>query len=109
MGVERFTVDEAGYKAGLRALDSAANHHSEVIIIDEVGPLELRGQGWHDRLNDLLQLPGAILILAVRKSLTQTVTDNYNLPKTCVVDIDTTDVVKFAGEIAELTAKRHKR
>lgn len=107
MGVERFTVDDAGYKAGIKALDSAVSHHSDVIIIDEVGPLELREQGWHDRISDLLHESGAKIILAVRRSLTQAVSEKYNLSGAVLLDVDASDVLKCAGEIAALT-KRHQ-
>ncbi|MCU0459988.1 MAG: nucleoside-triphosphatase, partial [Bacteroidales bacterium] len=105
MGVERFTVDEAGFKAGLKALDSAVYHHSDVIIIDEVGPLEMKSQGWHSRIGDLLNKPGTTIILAVRRSLTREVSEKYNLAGAVLLDVAAGDVVKCAGEIAALTIK----
>ncbi len=105
MGVERFTVDEAGYKAGLKALDPVSNCFSEVIIIDEVGPLELRGQGWHGRASELLIESGAVIVLAVRKGLIQEVTDKYGLSGAELIDVEAGDVMKCAGEIAAWALK----
>ena len=50
MGVDRFTVHDAGFEAGNRALDSEANRDKDVIIVDEIGPLELKALGWSERL-----------------------------------------------------------
>ncbi|NLD63118.1 MAG: DUF2478 domain-containing protein [Bacteroidales bacterium] len=108
IGVERFTVDEDGYRAGLKALDPAVNHHSDVIIIDEVGPLELKNQGWHSRISELLDEPGATIILAVRRSLTREVIEKYNLPGAVLLDVAAGDVVKCAAEIAALTLKHQE-
>jgi nucleoside-triphosphatase THEP1 len=108
MGVERFSVNETGYRAGLRALEPASNHHSEVIIIDEVGPLELRGQGWHGTISELLKESNSTIILAVRKNLIQDVTEGYGLSGVDVLDVTSSDVVKCAGEIAALITKHQK-
>lgn len=107
MGLERFTVDEAGYKAGLKALDPAANYNSDVIIIDEAGPLELKGEGWSHRISELLHEQGITLILAVRKSLAEAVIEKFGVTGADVLDIANTDVVNCAGEIASSKTK-HK-
>ena len=107
MGVERFTVLDAGYDAGKSALHPEANHDKEVIIIDEVGPLELRGLGWSERLSWLLKDSSAILIIAVRKNLTDEVTDKFGITGARVINVANADVISFANEIASL-AKRAK-
>ncbi len=52
-GVERFKRIEAGYLAGLKALDPDNNRDSILMVIDEAGPLEMRGEGWAGRLSQL--------------------------------------------------------
>ncbi len=109
MGVERFTVYDAGYDAGKSVLHPENNHNKDVIIIDEAGPLELRGLGWSDRLAWLLNENSAILIIAVRKSLTEAVTDKFGIAGAHVIDVASGDVVSYAHEIAALTAKKPKQ
>jgi len=104
-GVERFTLDEAGYRAGLRALGTSANRTVDVVIIDEVGPLEMRGQGWSDSIRGLMYETGAVLIFAVRKSLTLEVTDKFGIKTAGIIDVTNGDVVRFADEIKLLTGK----
>lgn len=108
MGVERFTVYDSGYDAGKSVLHPENNHDRDVIIIDEAGPLELRGLGWSDRLAWLLNENSAILIIAVRKSLTEAVMDRFGIAGAHVIDVASGDVVSYANEIAALTAKGPK-
>jgi nucleoside-triphosphatase THEP1 len=105
MGVERFTMDDAGYRAGLGALDPSANRAADVVIIDEVGPLELRGQGWSNMISGLIHETRAVLILAVRENLTEAVTEKFGIAGAVVTDVSRGDVVKFADELAALTVK----
>jgi len=105
VGVERFAMDEAGHRAGHRALDPAANRAMDVVIIDEVGPLELRGQGWSDRISGLLHETRVILILAVRKNLTDAVTQKFGITGAGVTDVANGDVMRFADEIVTLVKK----
>ncbi|MDZ7633940.1 MAG: nucleoside-triphosphatase [Bacteroidales bacterium] len=105
MGVDRFTVDDAGYEAGKNALHPETNHDKDVVILDEVGPLELRGLGWSERLVWILNEPGAILIIAVRKNLTEEVTDKFGITGARVIDVASGNVLSYADEIASLTVE----
>lgn len=107
MGVERFTMDDTGFIAGRNALDPETNRNMDVVIVDEVGPLELRGRGWSGVLGSLLHETGAIVIIAVRKSLTGAVIDKFGLPEAQVIDVSAGDVVRHADEITGLTLTHH--
>ena len=106
MGVERFTMDDAGFIAGRNALDPANNLDNRVMIVDEVGPLELRGRGWSEVLGALLQETRATVIIAVRKTLTEAVIDRFGLEGAQVIDVAGANVVSFADEISFKT-KNH--
>jgi nucleoside-triphosphatase THEP1 len=99
MGVERFTMDDAGFMAGLAALDPATNRNKQVVIIDEAGPLELRGRGWSGMLEGLLNETEAILFIAVRRSLTEAVISNFGIPDARIINVAGGDVVSYAEEI----------
>jgi nucleoside-triphosphatase THEP1 len=78
-GVERFTQFKEGYETGLEALDPANNIHNAMVVIDEAGPLELRGEGWAQRIQELLNKNESQIILVVRKSLVRQVMDKFNI------------------------------
>ncbi len=87
IGVDRFSMIDEGYRAGLDALDPARNSNSVVAIIDEAGPLELRGQGWSSRITELLQAPLPVIIIAVRNSLVDSVISKFKIDSPLVVDV----------------------
>lgn len=51
----RYRFDEAAIAEGNAAIMSAASDGVEVVTVDEVGPLEFRGQGWAFALERALQ------------------------------------------------------
>lgn len=77
-----------------------------MVIVDEVGPLELRGRGWSERLSELLREPKSVLIIAVRKSHIEDVIEKFNIRSVRIIEVGHGDAVGFASEIAALTLKR---
>jgi nucleoside-triphosphatase THEP1 len=72
-----FEFFEEGIRFGYEALDLKNLSSCKLIIIDEVGPLELEGNGWAaslDRIVDNLSCP---LLLVVRKSLLEKVSERW--------------------------------
>jgi nucleoside-triphosphatase THEP1 len=90
-GVERFTQFKEGYETGLEALAPANNRNNTVVIIDEAGPLELRGEGWAPCIRELLKISGLQIILVVRKSLVREVTDKFNVDNAIIHEAGTDD------------------
>lgn len=87
VGVDRFSMIDEGYRAGLDALDPERNMNSVVVIIDEAGPLELRGEGWSSRITELLQASVPVIIIAVRNSLVDSVISRFEIDSPVVVDV----------------------
>ena len=101
MGVERFTMNDAGFNAGRNALDPANNKGNDVVIVDEIGPLELRGRGWSEVLGALLLDTSATVIIAIRKNLTDAVIEHFGIEGPLVIDVSGANVISFAEDIAE--------
>lgn len=87
-GVERFTLYDEGYRAGLQALDPENNRGNEVVIVDEVGPLELRGDGWSTNLSELLEKKNNHIVIAVRKTLVEEVKEKFGISDALVFEAD---------------------
>jgi nucleoside-triphosphatase THEP1 len=87
VGVDRFSMIDEGYRAGVDALDPAGNRNSVVVIIDEAGPLELRGEGWSSRITELLQASLPVIVIAVRNSLVDSVISRFEIDSPVVVDV----------------------
>jgi nucleoside-triphosphatase len=98
-GVERFTQMEEGYRAGLIALDPDNNGDTILMVIDEAGPLELRGEGWAGRISELLNSNEWQIILVVRKSLVDEVIRKFSVKDPAIYEVGSGDYSRLLNEI----------
>lgn len=98
-GVERFTQMEEGYKAGLKALDPDNNRDRTLVIIDEAGPLELRGEGWAGRISELLNINQWQIIVVVRKSLVDEVIRKFGIRDPAIYEVSSDNFDRLLAEI----------
>ena len=62
------------------------NAQADYVIIDEIGPLEIQGQGWSESIDELLT-KNTPMIWVVRKSLLEKVMEHWQITKAQVFDI----------------------
>jgi nucleoside-triphosphatase THEP1 len=86
-GTIPFTFFKKGMQAGNQALDPARCRQADLVCVDEVGKLEMQGQGWARLLAPLLQLEHPVHLWVVRKELVQAVSCTWNLQKPVIVDV----------------------
>lgn len=97
--VRRFRFEAAGLEAGERALQRAQD--AQLVVLDEVGYLELEGGGWDPPLRPLLDRRDGILVLVVRDKLVDRVVLQYGLTEARqhrVGDLDWPEVMLAAGD-----------
>ncbi|MCF7922984.1 MAG: hypothetical protein K9M55_09815 [Candidatus Marinimicrobia bacterium] len=83
-----FNFRQAGLEFGCRILNSIpADHQQSIVIIDEIGHLELRDQGWGDCIDKLLHTKTR-MIWTVRPTLLDAVVAKWGLDYH-VVDVNT--------------------
>ncbi len=77
--VGMYRLGDAAVTEGNISVISAVRDRLDVIILDEVGPLEFRGGGWAPALEVALRecLPGQELIVVVRPSLVEELPDRF--------------------------------
>ena len=66
---EQFVFTETGLRFGRNALDIDTVKSTELIIVDEFGPLELAGNGWRQNVDILLTSTDAVVMLVVRDEI----------------------------------------
>jgi len=76
-----------------RALDSSENESKHCVMVDEVGPLELRGQGHAPLLAPLLSLDRPRHIWAVRPDILDDVCQRWMLVDPVVVNVSQPDAL----------------
>jgi len=74
-----FEFFPSGIKAGRRALSVESCAGADIIVVDEVGRLEIAGMGWAPFLTPLLSLNDAVHIWVVRTGLVDDVCRIWNL------------------------------
>lgn len=106
--VGAFAFSPEGIAFGRRALEAALSQRVALLIVDEVGPLELRGEGWAPLLDRLLTESGAAMIWVVRPQLLDAVRQRYPLLTTAaVLRAAETDVQQLAGELLGVPSGAH--
>lgn len=76
--VGRFRFSKKGFERAIAVLQHGTNEFGW-LVIDEIGPLELKGLGFCDTLKSILSNPSQKLILVVREQLAEEVVRYFNL------------------------------
>ena len=80
LGVEQvgsFQFAAAGLAAGRAALAPQSIGEADLVLVDEFGPLEMRGGGWRSTVDGLLGVVPTMLLLVVRRELVDAVMKMY--------------------------------
>jgi nucleoside-triphosphatase THEP1 len=86
---------------GHDALSVGKNKDAQVVLIDEIGAWELQGQGWASSLNELIINCNMPLIISVRRSFLDLVTENWMLQDPLVIEAQNASVDKVYDEIVK--------
>ena len=90
IGPFRFYPD--GQKYGNQLLSIENLKGIDVIFIDEIGPLEMKGQGWSPAIDKLMDVPAQTHIWIIRKTLVEQAIQKWGLMGVQVFDISTNKV-----------------
>lgn len=84
----RFSINEATFEWARERLLAQAET-CEYLIIDEIGPLELEGGGYHEALVELLNRGDAVPIVlpVVRRELVERVLERYPMEAIQILDV----------------------
>jgi nucleoside-triphosphatase THEP1 len=77
--VGRYAFFPDGLEFGKSALSYANYRGVRVVLVDEMGPWELEGQGWAGKVNEILLNCSLPMVWVVRDSITELVIDEWNL------------------------------
>lgn len=75
----RFFFNPAAMDKGKRIIERAIREQSRLVVIDEVGPMELAGRGWSELLNLLAESHEIIQLWVVRESLATEVSSRWRI------------------------------
>lgn len=101
-----FVFSDEGLALGLQSLALASVSASDVVVVDEVGPLELEGKGWSPALRALVRGFAGPMIWVVRRGLTEAVAQNYAVTPRAVWEVPDVDPEKTVQQILAARPRR---
>jgi nucleoside-triphosphatase THEP1 len=85
--IGKFNISADGLAAGISALNSPGLTDCQIIVIDEVGLLELNGNGWAEMVEDLLNNKDHHILLTVRDIYIDPVVKKWDIQDPVIIKI----------------------
>ena len=82
--VGRFVFSKTNFEKAIQIIRNAI-HKTGWLIIDEIGPLELKGEGFHDVLKEVLAARNEKIVLVVREAMTELVKEYFNISEVSLI------------------------
>jgi nucleoside-triphosphatase THEP1 len=79
LSIGRFVFSKNNFEKAIQIILNAINKEGW-LVIDEIGPMELRGEGFHNILKEVVLQRKGKIILVVREGLTEKVKTSFNIP-----------------------------
>jgi nucleoside-triphosphatase THEP1 len=76
----RFYFNPESLKEGERMVLDGLRRNAELVVLDEVGPMELEGKGWSPLLQVLQRNYHTVQLWVVRDSVIEVATERWNIP-----------------------------
>jgi len=100
--IGKFTICNDGLSMGNEILSSLNEHGTGIIIIDEIGSLELHDGGWAGSISKLADCSQNNLLMVVRETNTDAVKDKWNLSGAVIFKIAETGYQEAGNKILSL-------
>jgi nucleoside-triphosphatase THEP1 len=94
--IGRYSILPKGLEVGRSALDISKNRNWQLIVIDEVGNLELENRGWASTIDELLKVPTIHLLFTVRDIYVERIIQKWNLGGYTLFKITETEETKIS-------------
>jgi nucleoside-triphosphatase THEP1 len=86
--IGKYQIFKDGLKLGESTLSEIADTPANFIIIDEVGKLETKGEGWSENLKSILKNKDSKIIISVRNSFINDVVTHFKIENYTVLEIE---------------------
>ena len=85
--IGRFYFNEEGLNFGKNILKPEKLGKADFVVIDEIGPFELKGKGWTESVEQLLEYDNYKMIWVVREKLVYHILRRFGITKAYIIDI----------------------
>ena len=95
----KYYFSPEGLEFGKYILQNIREENTDLIVIDEIGPVEMKGRGWADDIERLLSTSQIPQLWVVRRSLLKKAIRQWNVGEVLVIDISKETVENIIDEI----------
>ena len=99
--IGRFAIYPKGFEMGVKILSPSRLIEKRIVIIDEVGTLELNNKGWSGCISDLVSASDNHILITVRDSLTEKVIQKWNFSRPFIYKVSETNYISCSKAIME--------
>lgn len=86
--IGRFRINPHGLAKGYEWMAPERIRQSDILVIDELGPLEMVGKGWSDLIGRILQEDPKTMIWTVRRNLAAKIAVKWNVGEVKFIDVN---------------------
>ena len=87
---------------GEKVIDVKNLEGVDVVVIDEVGPWELKNQGWAKSINKIVKHIEKPMIWVVRESIVDKVVENWSLDNPEIIEVSNNNIEIISSKISKL-------
>jgi|APSaa5957512622_1039677.scaffolds.fasta_scaffold10474_3 nucleoside-triphosphatase THEP1 len=99
--IGRFVIYPNGFQMGRNTLNELQNTRAKIIVIDEIGKLEIDGGGWSECLLNLIKTRNNHLLLAVREEVLEKVIENLGIEAEIIYNVSENKCEDFSQRILQ--------
>lgn len=99
-----YTFFKEGIKAGQQALEPENCRQANIIVVDEMGKMELQGKGWAPCIPPLLELEQCIHIWIVRETLVNSICCLWPFKTNKIISVDDPEALTKLMDICGIQA-----
>ena len=89
---------------GVSILSPERNEDSQLVVVDEVGPMELNGKGWGEAIDKICMNSSTLQLWVVRKNALNKVVRRWNINSAYIFDIASDSVSDAVNHIKTLVS-----
>lgn len=97
--IGRFNINLQGLQKGVKAIKKSSNNNIQIIIIDEVGVLELENKGWAKNIEEIIRNSQNHVLLVIRDSFVEKVIKKWEIKNYQIFDIKDKDFMSISNTI----------
>ena len=103
----KYFFNQAAISKGREILEIDNLSDKQLIVIDEIGPLELTNQGWSNSIEDITRSLEVPQLWVVRKGIINNIVRKWNIGNAYIFDITESNIPEVEDKLYEIIFQKH--